>query len=120
VGQKRASFQDMAAEGLITSDELRAKLAALQETREISERELAALRGRKERIEQMEHDKDVLLQPYEAVNLDAFNALTPEERHEFYKVLRLKVTVRSDGTLEVTGAFFEGAMFCFPTSTQRW
>ena len=34
VERKRASFQDMAAERLITFDELRAKLAALEETRQ--------------------------------------------------------------------------------------
>ncbi|MDQ3794855.1 MAG: hypothetical protein M3316_04140 [Actinomycetota bacterium] len=33
VDLRRASFQDMAAEGLITFDELRTKLAALEETR---------------------------------------------------------------------------------------
>ena len=32
--RKSSGFQDMAAEGLITFDELRAKLAALEETRE--------------------------------------------------------------------------------------
>ena len=107
----------MGDEGLITFDELRAKLAALQETREIAERELAALPGRKD---QMEHDKDALLEHYEAITPDALNALIPEERHEFYKVLRLKVTVSIDGTLEVTGRFLEGAMFCLSTPTQRW
>ena len=33
IDRKRSGFQDMAAEGLITFDELRAKLAALDETR---------------------------------------------------------------------------------------
>jgi hypothetical protein len=37
VGTKRAKFQDMAAEGLITCDELRAKLADLDETRKVAE-----------------------------------------------------------------------------------
>ena len=40
--RKRAGYQDMAAEGLITFDELRAKLAALEETRETAERETSA------------------------------------------------------------------------------
>jgi hypothetical protein len=41
--QRRANFQDMAAEGLITFDELRTKLAALEETRQLARRELASL-----------------------------------------------------------------------------
>ena len=45
---KRARFQEMAAEGLIDFDELRARLAALDETRETARPELAAPGGRRE------------------------------------------------------------------------
>jgi len=48
--QRRASFQDMAAEGLITFDELRTKLAALEETRQLARRELDVLEDRRERL----------------------------------------------------------------------
>ncbi len=51
VNRRRAAFQDMAAEALITFEELRVKLAGLEETRETAERELAALRGQRESIE---------------------------------------------------------------------
>ena len=40
VESKRSRYQDMAAEGLIAFNELRAKLANLQKTREAAEREL--------------------------------------------------------------------------------
>jgi hypothetical protein len=116
--RKRAGYQDMAAEGLITFDELRAKLVTLEETRETAERELTSLKDRKERIDHMERDKDALLEQYEAITPGALDALTPEERQEFYKVLRLRVTVRVGGDLEATGAFFEGAALCLPASTQ--
>ncbi len=108
----------MAAEGLITFDELRAKLVALEETRETAERELTGLKDRKERIDHMERDKDALLEQYEAITPGAFDALTPEERQGFHKLLRLRVTVRVGGDLGGTGAFFEGAPFCLPASTQ--
>ncbi len=108
----------MAAEGLVTFDELRAKLVALEETRETAERELTGLKDRKERIDHMERDKDALLEQYEAITPGAFDALTPEERQGFYKLLRLRVTVRVGGDLEGTGAFFEGAAFCSSASTQ--
>jgi hypothetical protein len=45
---KRARFQDMSAEGLITFGELRAKLAALEEDRQA-------------RLRDLERDKDTLL-----------------------------------------------------------
>jgi hypothetical protein len=54
----------MAAEGLITFDELRTKLAALEETRQTARRELAALEGRAERLRALERDRDSLLEDY--------------------------------------------------------
>jgi hypothetical protein len=44
VDSKRSRYQDMAAEGLITFDELRAKLGDLRKIREAAERDLEALR----------------------------------------------------------------------------
>jgi hypothetical protein len=49
----------MAAEGLITFDELRAKLASLEEIWEMAERELEALGARRERLER---DVETLLE----------------------------------------------------------
>ena len=45
-------------------DELRAKLAALEETRETAERGLDALRRRTERLESIERDRDGLIEAY--------------------------------------------------------
>jgi hypothetical protein len=36
---------------------------------------------------------------------EAVDALTPEERHRFYKMLGLKVIVGPDGSLKIGGAF---------------
>ncbi len=62
--RKRARFQDMAAEGLIDFDELRAKLAALEEVRETARGELTALGAHRERLAELERDKDTLLERY--------------------------------------------------------
>ena len=35
---------------------------------------------------------------------EALDSLTPEERHELYKMLRLKARVLVDGTAEIDGA----------------
>ncbi len=35
---------------------------------------------------------------------DEFDSLTPEERHQFYKTLRLKVVANLHGSFEVSGA----------------
>jgi site-specific DNA recombinase len=85
VERKRASFQDIAAEGLITIDELRVKLAALEETYQTARRQLAALEGRTERLRALERDRHALLQNYAEMMPDALDALEPEERHRIYK-----------------------------------
>jgi hypothetical protein len=85
VGTKRAKFQDMAAEGLIICDELRAKLADLDETRKVAEQELSRLDYRKERIEQLEGDKVSLLKDFAGLMPDVVGTLTGETRQRIYK-----------------------------------
>ena len=93
VDQRRASFQDMAAEGLITFDELRMKLAALEETRHLARRELDALQDQRERLQELKRDKTALLEHYAGMVTNGLDELSPEERHRVYKMLGLKVTV---------------------------
>jgi site-specific DNA recombinase len=106
--RKRSSFQDMAAEELITFDELRTKLAALQETCETARRELATLEDRRTRIKDLEQDAATLLESYAGMVPEALGNLDAKERNHVYKVLRLKVSAYHDGTLEVNGTFGDG------------
>ena len=103
--RKRSAFQDMAAEGLTTFDELRAKLATLEETCEMAWRELEVLSRRQETIEELEQDRDALLDSYAGLVPEALEALTSEERHRVYKTLQLQVTLRPDSPPEVSGSF---------------
>jgi hypothetical protein len=105
VDSKRSAHQDQQAEGLITLDELRTKLAALEETRAVALKELNASRARREQLERLEHDADALLEHYAEMIPEALDDLTPEERRDVYKMMRLKVIVFSDGSVEVTGVF---------------
>ena len=101
--RRRSRFQDMAAGELITFDELGAKLGELEETRKSAERELAALRGRQEITEQLERDRETLLEHYAKMVPEALAELTPEERHQVYRMLRLEVYIHLDGDLEIRG-----------------
>ena len=112
VERKRASFQDMAAEELITFDELRAKLAALEETRQTARRELVALEGRTERLQTLECDRDALLEHYAEMMPKVLDTLESEERHRVYNMLRLGAVAFPDGTLEVSGALGEKLLVC--------
>jgi hypothetical protein len=105
VDRKRSAYQDQQAEGLITLEELRKKLAALEETRAVAQGELDALRSRQEHIEQLEHDADTILNQYARMVPEGLDTLTPKERHRVYKMLRLRVLLHADGSTEITGIF---------------
>jgi hypothetical protein len=105
VDHMRSAFQDMAAEGLITFDELRAKLASLEENRQLARRELDVLQERQERLREIEQDKNTLLKHCAGMVPEALDDLTPEERHHVYKMLQLRMLVDPDGTLRVSGTF---------------
>jgi hypothetical protein len=102
--RKRARYQEMAAGDLITLDELRARLAEIEEGRQVAERELAALRDKEERVGELERDRDTLLDSLEAMAPEVLDSLTPPERHQWYKLLRLRASIRMDGSVEVSWA----------------
>ena len=110
--RKRVRYQEMAAGDLITFDELRARLAEADKTRSIAERELQALRSHKELVGELEADRDSLLDSLTGTAPNALDSLAPEERHHVYKMLKLRVTVSLDGTLEVSGAFGDAFAMC--------
>ena len=98
----RSGYQDLAAKGLMTCDELGEKLRALDETRAEARRELDALKDRFERVEGLERDREVLLESCEAITPEALDSLSPEDRNTFYKLLRLEVLAHPDRSIEVS------------------
>jgi hypothetical protein len=117
---KRSGFQEMAAEGLITFDELRAKLAALDATRTTAERELETIKGRREHLDNLERDKEVLLETYAALTMEALESLTSEERQKLYKTLRLRAVINLDGSIEVGGTFVDNLDACTLEALSSW
>ena len=101
--RKRARYQEMAAEDLISFDELRARIVELEEIRSTAERELMALRNRQEQIQQLEQEKETLLEDYARLLPKALDGLDAPERHRVYKMLRVEAAIATDGTLEVSG-----------------
>jgi site-specific DNA recombinase len=101
VDEERRGFLRLAAKGRIADDELDEELAQLDETRKVAEQELEALRRHSERVESMERDREAVLEQYAALAPEALDALSPEQRHRLYKMLRLKVLVAKGGDLEI-------------------
>jgi glutamate synthase domain-containing protein 3 len=110
--RKRARYQEMAADDLISFDELRSRLAELDETRTIAKRELRALQSHRERVVELESDRDALLDSLVGVAPDALASLAANERHHVYRTLRLRVVAHQDGSLELSGMFGESLAMC--------
>jgi hypothetical protein len=89
-----------------------AKLSDLEEIRTTAVGKLEAIRNYQERIEEMEKDRDALLESYALRAPEALDRLSPEERHQVYRMLRLRAAIRIGSTLEVSGMFGEGSGFC--------
>ena len=104
IGRKRSNFQELAAEGLMTKEELRSKLDTLALARETVERELRLASERSERLSALERDAERLLEAYEKKCVEALADLSPEEKREVYKLLELTVEAHPDGRLEATWA----------------
>jgi site-specific DNA recombinase len=109
---KRSRLQDMAAEGLITFDELGAKLEALEEERGRARRELEGLEDHRARLRDLEKDKDTLLDRYAGLLPETLDGLAPEERHYVYKLLKLRVNMHPHRLLEVSGVLREDLGLC--------
>jgi site-specific DNA recombinase len=109
---KRSRLQDMAAEGLITFDELGAKLMALENECELASQELEILEDRRARLRDLESDKDTVLDRYTGLLPEALDGLAPEERHDVYRMLKLRVNMHPSGMLEVSGVLGEDLEFC--------
>ena len=86
-------------------DELRTKLAELQEARAIVEKELETLENRKDKLERLVQDRNALMDSYVGILPEALEDLTPNERHQLYKMLQLEVIAYPDKTLQVSGSF---------------
>jgi DNA repair exonuclease SbcCD ATPase subunit len=88
----------MAAEGLIIFEELREKLAGLEEGRTVVEKELKALEAKRSHLEQLEQDKETVLEAYAAMAPEGLEELTSGgECQRLYKILRLAVFVPAHG-----------------------
>jgi site-specific DNA recombinase len=105
---KRSAYQDQQAAELMTLEELGPKLRELDNTRRTAERELATLRGRRQHVEELEQDRDALLESMVGMVPEALGALTGEEKNRIYRMLRLEVTPSTEG-YEVSGALCTSA-----------
>jgi hypothetical protein len=84
-------------------EELGSKLRELDNTRRIAEQELAALKDHRRRVQDLEQDRDALLESMAEMVPEALDSLTGEEKSRVYRMLRLEVTPTAEG-YDVSGA----------------
>jgi hypothetical protein len=104
VDEERRGFLRLAAKGHMTDGELDEELAHLDETRKVAEHELEALRWHRKRVEEMERNRDAVLEHYTTLAPEALDSLSSEERHRLYKMLRVLVARSGDLEIELAGA----------------
>jgi hypothetical protein len=101
VDDKRSRYQDMAAEGLIDFDELRAKLDALETDRKTAARELEAVRDKADQLASLKLKSDALVGAYSRKARLGLGLYTPQDRFDAYKALGVNVIAHPDGTREL-------------------
>ncbi len=89
----RSGYQDLAARGLLTHEELGGKLAALEETRETARRELEDLRGRREKLERLKGNRNAILETYADLTGEALIRAMQEQPASEY------LLVEADGAI---------------------
>lgn len=88
---------------MIDFEELRTRLAALEDSRKTAEREPRALQSHTEHLTQLERDRDSLLENYAGLMPEAIEALGPEERHRVYRMIGMEVHLAPDGSFVLGG-----------------
>lgn len=100
-GQRRRA-QDLAIKGLLDPDELRARLAGMDEDRRALEHRMASLRDRKGEVAYLELLKADYLGMYGWAETERLAEATGEQRHEEYRRLRLRAEADGDGDVRLT------------------
>jgi site-specific DNA recombinase len=106
---RRSNLIDMAADGTITRDDLRVRLAAIEEESETIRRVLKAISGDANLVREIEVLRDTLI---EGTRLGYYQHIsTPKERYDLYRRMGLRVEVDGDGNAIISGALLPGGAF---------
>ena len=95
--QTRRAYQDQQAAGLMTLEELAARLEELEHTRKVLEAELVALERTQQKAEELRDDRDATLAALATSIPEALDGLRGEEIIAVYRKLRLRVLPSEEG-----------------------
>jgi hypothetical protein len=95
---------DLYLENRLNMDRYERRLAQIRLTRKTAEDELARIKAKADHVEQLERDREALLNHYARIVPEQLDTLEPEERNRVYKMLDLTVLAHENGNLELTWA----------------
>jgi site-specific DNA recombinase len=95
---------DLYLENKLEMDRYEKRFAQIKQSRSAVEEELARIEGRAARVDQLERDRNTVLNNYSRIVPEQLDALEPEERNPIYKMLDLTVLAQEDGSLELKWA----------------
>ena len=91
VDRKRAAYQDLVADGLMETEELRAKLDALSRQKAAAEEGLKALEERRSKVRELEVSREKILARYRKVVPEALEEADGKQRRGVYNTLGVTV-----------------------------
>src|SRR5919202_6218576 len=109
---KRSRYQDQEAEGLMTREELRTKVAELDEAMRLAEGEIEKLRCHEERIRTIEEAGEELIERYAKLVPEELQNLSPAERRRIYQTLQVAISVPKEGEIRIKLPFLPDEDFC--------
>ena len=98
---KRARYQDQEVEGLMTREELRAKLAKLDETVKLAETEMGKLRRHEGGLRDLQKGGEELLERYARLVPKELEDLSSAQRRHVHQLLRIEVRVPREGDIRI-------------------
>jgi site-specific DNA recombinase len=103
--RRRSGYLDLAADGDMSREELRRKLAEVDERREAARKTLREARDREETIRKLRRDRETMLGRFSAMRGMDLRHLDPENRRRVLQALRLRVEVDKNGDARISGVF---------------
>jgi site-specific DNA recombinase len=93
----RRAYQDQQAEGMMTLEELAARLEELDDTRKVLEAELASLERSQQKAKELDNDRDAVVASLAASIPEALDNLTEDEFNTVYRKLQLRLIPTEEG-----------------------
>jgi ribosomal protein L34E len=103
--RRRSGYLDLAADGDMRREELRRKLADVDEHREATWKALREARDRQETIQKLRQDREMVLGQFSAMRGMDLRNISPENRRRVLQALRIRAEVGKGGNVRISGVF---------------